>query len=232
MSNGGSASIVDHFRAGLEILKQYPVMVVPPLAAQAIVFVLALLFVGGAATAVALGGGAGLAGAFLGAFVLAMVGALLSLVSSAVTILMARDALAGREPAIGDALGAVTARLGDVVIASVLVTVIVSFGLLLLVVPGLIAGFFLVFTLPAVLLDGRGSVEALKQSASLVLANVGAVVGLVIGVIVAGVAVMIVSAILGRVPILGQLVSAVLGGLFLAYLTVVAVRLYQALPRR
>ncbi len=232
MTNGGASDIVGHFRSALDVMKRYPVIAVPPLAAAAVMFVLTLLFIGGAATAVVLGGGAGLLGAFAGFFVFTLIGGLLQLIASAVTIVMARDALAAREPSMGDALGAVMARLADVVVAAVLVMVIVGIGTVLLVLPGLVAGFFLVFTLPAVLLDGRGAVDALKRSASLVKDNLGPVVGLVVGIILAWVVVVIVGKILGLVPLLGQLASAVLIGVFVAYLTVVAVRVYQALPRR
>lgn len=232
MTNGSASDILGHFRTALDVIKQYPVMVVPPLAAGAVMFVLTVLFVGGAATAVVLGGGAGLLGAVAAFFVFTLIGGLLHLVASAVTIVMARDGLAAREPSLGDALGAVMARLADVVGAAVLVMVIVAIGMMLLVLPGLVAGFFLVFTLPAVLLDGRGAVDALKRSATLVKENLGAVAGLVIGIILAGVAVMIVIKVLGAVPLLGQLASAALVGVFVAYLTVVAVRVYQTLPRR
>lgn len=233
MTNVGASDILGHFRTALDVMKQYPVMVVPPLAAGAVMFMLTVLFAGGAAAAVVLGGGAGLLGAFAAFFVFTLIGGLVQLLASAVTIVMARDGLAGREPSLGNALGAVMARLPDVVGAAILVMVIVAIGMMLLVLPGIVAGFFLVFTLPAVLLDGRRAVDALKRSAALVMENLGAVAGLIIGIILAGIAVMIVIRILGAVvPILGQLASAALVGVFVAYLTVVAVHVYQTLPRR
>jgi hypothetical protein len=232
MTNVGASDILGHFRAALDVMTQYPVMVVPPLAAGALMFVLTVFFLGGAAVAVGLAGGAGLLGAFAAFFVFTLISGLLHLVASAVTILMARDGLAGREPSLGNALGAVMARLTDVVSAAGLVMVIVAIGMMLMVLPGIVAGFFLVFTMPAVLLDGRGVIDALKRSVTLVMENLGAVVGLVIGIILAGIAVMIVTKILGALPLLGHLASAALVGVFVAYLTVVAVRVYQTLPRR
>ncbi len=232
MTNGAGSDIVAHFRTGLDVIKRYPVMAVPPLVAQAVVFVLTLLFFGGAATAVVIGGAAGLLGAAAGGLVLMLVGGLLSLIASGVTVVMARDALAAREPSMGDAFGAVMGRLGDVVIASILVMVIVGVGMMLLVLPGVVAGFFLMFTLPAVLLDGSSAVAGLKRSATLVKDNLGATVGLVIGIVLAAIVIMIVSKFLGMVPFLGPLAAAVLTGAFVGYLTVVAVRVYQTLPRR
>jgi hypothetical protein len=145
---------------------------------------------------------------------------------------MARDALAAREPSVGGALDVVRARLTDVVIASFLFSVIVGIASLFFVLPGLIAGFFLMFTLPAVLLDGAGAVDGVRRSATLVKQNLGPVIGLVVGAIVGIVLLMIASAILGVVPLLGTLAAMLLMGAFFAYLTVVVVRVYQSLPRR
>jgi len=240
MTNGTGSDIVADFRMGLDLVKRYPVMVAPPLIAMAIVFVLTLLFFGGAATMVAVGGlagrGAGVAGALLGGALLFLlffaVSMLVNLISSAVVVVMAKDALGAREPSMGDAFAAVMARLTDVVVASVLFAVIVGVASIFLVIPGIIAGFFLMFTLPAVLLDNVGAIDGLKRSATLVKNNLGPVLGLAIGAIVAAVIMAIASMILGVVPVIGQLASMLLAGAFFAYLTVVAVRVYQTLPRR
>jgi hypothetical protein len=232
MSNGGAADTVAHFQAGLEVIKRYPLVAVPTLAAQGVVFVLTLLFFGGAAAAVMIGGGAGLVGALFGFALLWVVGGLLTLVASAVTIVMARDALDGRDPSFGEGVSAVMARLGDVVGASVLFGLIVFVASLFLVIPGVVAAFFFMFTLPAVLLDGAGPVDALGRSARLVRQNLGPALGLVIGVIVLGVALAIACAVLTNLPLLGQLASGVLVGAFAAYVAVVAVRVYRLLPVR
>jgi hypothetical protein len=240
MTNGAGPDIVADFKMGLELLKRYPIMVAPPLIAMAVVFVLMLLLGGGVGAMFLAGGltagGPGMAGAMVGGMLMMLVffalTLLINLVSHAVVVVMARDALAGREPSMGDAYGAVMAQLSDVVVASVLFAVLVGVASLFLVIPGLIVGFFLMFTLPAVVLDRVGAVDALKRSATLVKNNLGACLGLVIGAIVAAVIMAIVSAILHVVPLLGQLAAVLLGGAFVAYLTIVGVRVYQALPRR
>ena len=240
MTNGAGPDIVADFRSGFELLKRYPVMVAPPLIAMVVVFVLLFLLGGGVGAMFMVGGmtaGApGMAGAMLGGLLFGLVffalAMLINLISHAVVVVMARDALAGREPSMGDAYGAVMGRLGDVVVASVLLAVLVGVASLFFVIPGLIVGFFLMFTLPAVVLDQLPAVDGLKRSFNLVKENIGSCVGLVIGAIVAAVVVAIVSVILHVVPLLGRLASALLGGAFVAYLTVVGVRVYQALARR
>ena len=77
MSSDGAADTVAHFRAGFEVIKRYPVMALPTLAAQVLVFGLTVLFLGGAAAAVVIAGGAGVLGAILGGFLLWLVSGLL-----------------------------------------------------------------------------------------------------------------------------------------------------------
>jgi hypothetical protein len=227
-----AADTIAHFRTGFDVLMRYPVMVLPPLGAQAVVFVLTLLFFGAGAAAVLMAGGAGLLGAILGGFLLWLISGLLTLVASAVTIVMATDALDGREPSFGEALSVVMGRLADVIGASFLFGLIVLVASLFLVIPGLIAAFFLMFMLPAVLIEAAGAVDSIGRSVRLVRQNLVPSLGLVIGALLVAVALGIVFAVLGNVPLLGQLASAVLVGVFAAYIAVVAVRVFRLLPVR
>ena len=86
--------------------------------------------------------------------------------------------------------------------------------------------------MPAVLLDGAGAVDGLKKSFEVVKANVGPVLGFVVGVILVAVGAAIVGSIVRVVPLLGTLAAAAINGAVLSYVTVVGVRLYQALPSR
>jgi hypothetical protein len=230
------SDVVAHFRTGLDLLVRYPVMGLPPLIVHLVLAVLIVLFIGGAITAVAVAGPAGFLGAALGFLILTMVMGVASLVAAAVTLVMARDALAGRPPSMGDALAVVMGRLVDVVVASLLVMLIV--GVLGAVffflggLPGLIAAFFLIFTLPAVLLDDLPAVDALKRSVTLVKNNPGPTLLFLMGCLVAWVVIYLVGRVVGGIPLLGGLLQAVLLGIAIAYFSVVGVRVYQTLPRR
>jgi hypothetical protein len=232
--------VVGSFRLGFDVLKRYPLMITPPLIAMAVVLVAALLFFGTAMSLFAVGGLAGggpaVMGAILGTALLVVlfvvVAMLINLVASAVVVVMAGDALAARAPSLGAAYGAVMARLGDVVGASLLCAVIIGVASLFLLVPGLIAAVFLVFALPAVLRDDAGPLAGLRRSAVLVRDNPGRTLGLVGGMLIASLVAWLVSAALHAIPVLGHLISTLLGGVLFAYLTVVAVDVYQALPRR
>jgi membrane-anchored glycerophosphoryl diester phosphodiesterase (GDPDase) len=240
MGNVTDGDVVGHFRLAYQAVARYPVLIVPPLVVAVVPLALIFFVVGGAAALMgavmggAVGGGTGavVGGIVVGvlvALVLALVMGILWLLSSGMVVVMARDALAGREPALGDALSAVLARLAAVVAASALVGLVVWIGFLFLVIPGIVAAVCLMFTLPAVLLDGLGAVDGMRRSVALVRANVGAVVGLVVGVILVMIGLAIVGALLGLIPIVGGLAWFVLSSAAVSYLTVVGVRYYGIL---
>jgi hypothetical protein len=235
---GGSDTVSD-FLLGVDLLKRYPVIVAPPLIAMCVVFVAGVLLFGGAIGLFAAGGlagrGPGVVGAALGSVVLVLmfmaIAMAVNLISSAVVVVMADDALTARAPSLASAYGRVVARLPDVMGACVLSAVIIGITSILLIIPGLIAAFFLMFALPAVLLDGARPMEGLRRSARLVRDNVGRTLGLVAGAVVASVVLWVISIVLHGVAVVGQLASMLLGGVLVAYLTTVAVRVFQTLPR-
>ena len=243
MGSVADGDVVGQFRLAYETVIRFPVLVVPPLLVGILGFALLFLIAGGATVVGALMGGliggalgdgtgaaaGGIAGLVLGALLFAAVMATLWFLSSSMVVVMARDALGGREPRLGDALAAVVGRFGALLVASLLVTAIVAVALCFLVIPGLVAMVLLMFTLPAVLLDGLGPVDAMRWSVAIVRQHVGPVVGLVVGCLLVFVGVAIVTWIVGWVPVLGHLASFVIHSAAVSYLTVVGVHVYQTL---
>ena len=174
----GADDIVGHFRLAYQTVIRFPVLIVPPLAVAVLGFLLVFFIGGGAAAVGALMGGAmgggqgatagGIVGLILGMLVFGLVMSVLWLLSAGMVVVMARDALGGREPVQGEAFSAVVGRLGAVVVASGLVTAIMAVGFLFLVIPGLVAAVFLMFTLPAVLLDRLGALDGIRRSFAVV----------------------------------------------------------------
>jgi len=113
-----------------------------------------------------------------------MYGIAIPLVTGALTIVVA-DRATGGNAGPGQAYLLLLGRLGKFLSAWVPAFFIVLFGLCLLILPGLVAGFLFTFVAPVVLLEGIGGIAALKRSVSLVKANVLQVfvVGLVFAVI-------------------------------------------------
>jgi len=237
MASVTDGDVVGQFRLAYGTVVRFPVLVLPPLLVGILGFALLFFIGGGAAVMGALMGGAmgggegavagGFVGAFLGFLVFGLVMGIVWLLSSSMVVVMARDGLGGREPALGAALTAVVGRLGAVVVASGLVMAIVAVAFLFLVIPGIVAAVLLMFTLPAVLLDGLGAIDGMRRSVAVVRRHVGPVVGLVVGSLLVFVGVAFVAWIVGHVPFLGGLASFVLHGAAVSYLTVVGVHVYQ-----
>jgi uncharacterized membrane protein len=76
-------------------------------------------------------------------------------------------------------------NLGQVIIAALLVAIIVGVGIALCFVPGLIAIFYLQFTVFFVVERGLPAVDAIRASASLVNQHVGSLIGFFLASIVA-----------------------------------------------
>ena len=231
--------VVRHFRVAYEAMVRFPMLILPPLAVAVIGFLLIFFVFGGAAGFGALagwlqGGGegaviGGVVGFALGILVFALVMGIAWLIVSGMLVVMARDALDGRDPSMGDALAVAFGRLGGLCGASFLGALAVGIGFLLLVIPGLVAMVALIFTLPALLLDGLGAVAAMKRSVAVVRNHLGPVIGLVVGSILVLVGVGIATSIAHFIPIVGGLAALVLQFAATSYLTVVDVRFYRAL---
>jgi hypothetical protein len=231
--------VVGHFRVAYETVVRFPLLFVPPLAVAVLAIVPLFLIFGSVAGLGALGGwmqggggGAlvgGVVGMVLGILLFMLVMSIGWLLASGMVVVMARDALAAREPVLGDALSAVVGRLGPIVTASFLVTAAVWLGFLFLVIPGFVAMVLLVFTIPAVLLDGLGAVAGMKRSVAVVRQHVGPVIGLFVGSLLVMVGFAVASWIVGFVPFVGGLAAFVLPGVVSSNLTVVFVRFYRTL---
>jgi hypothetical protein len=236
---GEADDVVRHFRVSYEAMARFPMLILPPLIVATVGFLSIFFVFGGVAGFGALagwlqGGGegalvGGLVGFVLGMLVFGLVMGILWLMVSGMLVVMARDALDGREPSMGDAMAVARGRLGGLCAASALGTLAVGVGFLLLVIPGLAAMVLLIFTLPALLLDGLGAVAAMKRSVAVVRNHLGPVIGLVVGSILVLVGVAIASSIARYIPFVGGLASLVLQFAAASYLTVVDVRFYRAL---
>jgi membrane-anchored glycerophosphoryl diester phosphodiesterase (GDPDase) len=239
MASVSDGDVVGHFRLAYQTVLRFPILIAPPILAGILGFALLFFIGGGGAIMGAMMGGAmggghgaaagGIAGLVIGVLVFVLVVSVLWLLSSSMVVLMARDALGAREPVLGDAFSSVLGRLGAVAVASSLVTIIVWVCFLFLIIPGIIAAVLLMFTLPAVLLDGLGAIDGMRRSVAVVRAHVGPVVGLVVGGILVLVGIAIASWMLALVPFLGVLASFALHGAAVSFLTVVGVYYYQML---
>jgi hypothetical protein len=77
---------------------------------------------------------------------------------------MVQEILAGREPALGAALGSASGRFWSLVGGGILVLLIVGLGTIALVVPGIIFATWYAYTVPAMMLEGKGATEGMSAS--------------------------------------------------------------------
>lgn len=227
--------IVAILKESFEVSKKNLVIFMPTVAVAIITFVLLIIFLGGSIATVAIKGGdpsaAAVSGMMGGAFIVAVIALLLGFLAYAMTVAMADEALSKGSTTFDTGMEKAKASLVNVLIASVLVGIVVGIGFVLLVIPGLVAIFFLIFTLPAIVLDDLGAVDGMKRSYEIVKSNIGDVIILIVAIFGLGVVMAIISGIINLVPMLGQLVSMLLSGAFGGYLTVVLVRVYRQFTR-
>lgn len=230
-------------RRALELLQRHWVLAVPPAVASLLftVFVAFVIFsvlaglVG--AGVLAAGGGAGRPlGALVGLGSLSLLLVLpllllLAFVASALTVVAAEDAWAGRGPDFGRAFGVVLRKLPDLLVAGIAIGLlaivpailsIVGIGLVLL----LALGYLTMYALPAIVLGGESGLSALSASYRLVRADWGTsalVYAVMLGVVLAG---QLANALMIHLPLVNFVASFAIGGLTTAYTALIAARFY------
>jgi hypothetical protein len=226
------------FKNGIEVSKKNYIIFVPTIAVMLIMFVLSLSLIGGGiATMGLMGGGmrspAGMMSAFgammAGAFLISIIGIILGLFAHGMTIGMAKEAIDTGSTSLGSGINIAISRFVPLLIAAIVVGIIVTIGLLLLIIPGLIAAFLLMFTFAAIIVDNIGAIEAMKKSFEIVKSHLSDAIILFIALIVVGVIFTIANMILNVIPLLGQLLGMILMGIFAGYISVVIVMAYREL---
>ncbi len=128
---------------------------------------------------------------------------------------------------IGEFLGSVWPRIIAIVILEFLVSLFISVGLFLLIIPGIFIALVLAVALPALVVEDIGIVEAMSRSADLTRDNRMRIlaVGILVVLIAVGLGVLVILTSL-ITPILGAIVGIVLGVLLYPYLAMLRTVLY------
>jgi hypothetical protein len=172
-----------------------------------------------------------LAGAAVWAVLAAIISGVITMISEAAVVEGSENALQGRAPDLGAAIGKAFAKIGDLLI----------FGLILGIVGGIVGvtfigpivvWFFMMFGLPAIMIGNESAFTAMGTSWKLTTQNFGPSASAFLGIFVVGICVFVASWIVGLVPIIGHFIGLALFGFLWAYAAVVAVRFYDILNRR
>jgi len=96
-----------------------------------------------------------------------LVSVVLSALAEAMIIFAAFQTLRGRRAGIGESIGRGLRRLGAVVLASIVVSILIVLGAILLLVPGLIVLTIFFVTIPACVVEQLGATTAMARSSEL-----------------------------------------------------------------
>jgi hypothetical protein len=102
-----------------------------------------------------------------------------------------------RDFSVGELLGAAASVLGVLIVNSILFGIAVGIGFILLIVPGLILLTIWAVTAPAIVIERRGPIEAFGRSWELVKGDGWSVFGVIVVVFLIGLAIALVTALLG-----------------------------------
>ncbi len=221
-----------------EVARRHPVMFVPLLAASVFAVLFSLIVVGSAVPMLGTMAAdpnavtpeqfaAGVGAAATGMFLVSVVGGIAYLLAHGMTVVMADLALKGRTPTLQAGWSGLTARLGPIILASILVGLLVGLGVLLLVVPGIILAFLLMFTLVSVIVDDTDAVDAIKRSVRAVTGHFRETFVVFLVLIALGVLSGVVSGILGIIPFLGAILTMAVSAIYTGYMTLFMLRAYR-----
>jgi hypothetical protein len=223
----------------LRRLKENPTIIVPILAVSVVIALVSLVLVGSlvpqmggihSEVPVSADEAVGFAGMAIGRLVILMVvGSIVGLLGHGMTVLMAHDAIAGSPVNLASAWNRTNARLLPLILTSLLVGIIVSLGFVLLIIPGIILAFLLIFSFASLMVDESGPTQAVAASFQTVRRNIASVFVFFLVLIALGVLVGIVNTVVSLIPILGSIISVILGAVYAAYVTILVVTVYEDL---
>ncbi len=234
-------NVLTILKESFNIVKKNLVLSVPMLALTVITAVLSLIFIGSMipfAGGMAKGGmspegAVGAAGAAIGGlFIVIIISAILGLMAHGMTVAMVEEAVTSEKATLKKGWEAAKQRLVPLIIAALVVGLIVGIGAVLLVLPGIIAAFLLMFTFVVVMLEGENAFGAIGRSFKTVTGHFGAVLVLFLVLIALGLIVAIVDSILALIPILGVILTIILSAVYAAYATTYVVLTYHQLAEK
>lgn len=229
-------------KEALAMGRKFPLIYVPVLVVSLVIGLVTALFAGGPGMmpggfgpgmGPAMGPGAGYAGAVVANLWLTLIWAILAgiviIAGHAVTVLMVGQVLQLGTTSLSKGVEQARLRLVQLVIAAAITAVLVGFGFVLFVLPGLIIGFFLLFTFVAVALEEYSAVGGIKKSFVVVKERLGDAFVFFLLLIALGVLFALLNRILLFIPIIGGILSFILSGIYSGYVSTLVVLGYREL---
>ncbi|MBI5869779.1 MAG: hypothetical protein HZB44_02300 [Actinobacteria bacterium] len=221
------------FNSVVELIKNNPLILAPQIAAAVLTFVMSLLLADSMVSTTEFTEGdwdtfvSGINWGALAAFVTMSI--VFYVFAYGISLGMACDAVETGTASIGGGLSRFLSRLLHLIVAGILVGIIVAVGLLLCILPGLAAGFFLMFTFVAIVYSKRSALEGISGSIEMAKSNVPD--ALLFLLIITGISFTgsFIGNIFDIIPVIGGLISSVLEGALSVFTTVLLVKVYAEL---
>lgn len=177
---GFGMSLGEMFGEAIRLIAQHPIILVPAVLPSLWALVAALVWLIGPMMAVITGDYvAGSAISIAGIVVGALIYEFLFITGQAVTVALVRNAHEGGYASLSEALEDTISCLPALLLATLLSGLIISFGCLFLVLPGLILAFLLLYVTQAVIVDEESATGAITASFRTAVAAVGETIGVV-----------------------------------------------------
>ncbi len=205
------------------IVKDNTSIIVPPILASFLTNVIAIVIVGSIITGAVVGAKISPVAVML----FTLIGFLFHSFSQAITTSMADQALNEGRCSLKKGFSTAVSRLPSVLAAGFILSILFTIGMMLFVLPGLLVAYLFMFTFVIIIIKGHGSIEALRESLTVVRANLTDSLMIFISIGGTGLVLGIVSRIFMAVPLFGQIINAILMGGFLSFASVVLVKTYR-----
>jgi hypothetical protein len=154
--------------------------------------------------------------------IIAIASGVLTLIVSGAYPSMVKAVIEGGEPSVAESLGRAAHRFWTLLAAGILVALIVGLGLIALVVPGVILATWYAYTVPAIMLEGKGALQGMAASKAFGRDKKGDTFLIFVAIVMSGLVLLIVEFIFSFAsPVLGNLVYAVLYVPFGAWASVI-----------
>jgi hypothetical protein len=222
-------------------VKNNIIIIVPTIVVSVIIAFLTLLLIGGGNASIPVMGDEELgdpsammpaAGGLMGMLlVIGIISMVLGTISHGVVVAMAKEAIETGKTSINSGINAVVGKIGHLVVAAIIVSLIVMIGIVFFIIPGLIAAFLLMFTFVGIIVKNLNAIEAMQKSFELVKANLKDSIVLFTAILVVGFLFSIASNFLNVIPLIGQLMGLAIMGLSWGYISIVLVRAYSELTK-
>ncbi len=231
-------SISKVFRESLTVAKENPLIFIPMIVSGLFSALIGLIFVGSAipmldgmsveqitANPQEAMAGAGAAAGGMAVFVI--ISAFIGLIAHSMSVAMADTAFSGEKAGLKNGWQRIASRLVSIIIASIIMGLMVGLGTVLLVLPGLVLAFFLMFTLIALVVNELRTFQAIKRSFQTVGKNFGATFITFLVILGLGIVTGAANFVVSLIPALGVLLSILVYAVFSAFVTIFLVRVYR-----